>query len=168
MAKSDTENKELEQYLPKHILAEYLGYDEYNIQKVQRIRYKCTGYHRKRLIHPYESGYDGTTVYDISCKGILLYSLEPGSKKWLNKHYYKVDPEEVRAFMDEMQTLSRQATKAFYRTDDCIHEVRFIYSGGHSEVFNMDLLLRNGDTTLIDQIVWFTADHEGGEESQRA
>lgn len=129
----------------------------YSVQKVLLVRYRRTYYGPECLIG---DNCAETTVYELTEGGITTYLQDKGSRKKREMRLIKADPEEMRAFIDELQNFSRKATEAFTLVDDCDHEVQFIYWGAHKEIFKQDISLPDSYKSLISLIAGFVHGHQ--------
>lgn len=138
-----------------------MSMNEYSIQKVSKIRYKRAYYHPIWSEEDeFRVDYEETTVYELTEEGIASYTQKKGSRKKREQTFTKVNPDEMRSFIDKLQAFSRKATEAFTIIDDCSHEVQFIYPGEHKEVFRLDIGDPEGETSLISEIMFFVHDHQ--------
>ncbi len=91
--------------------------------------------------------------------GIITYHMEKDSKKKMGKLETKVNPVEMDAFFTKLYDFVRNAEFDAEPIDDCHHEVRFIYTPLHKEIFEGGTY--KGDLSLTGIIETFVEEHTG-------
>ena len=97
--------------------------------------------------------YPSKDITELNKNGISTYTLKQGTKNKLNIQRIKVQENKMREFFDYLYNFARQATESDTLEDDFVHEVQFIYSSCHKEIFTLPVF--KGDECMIDIIKQF-------------
>lgn len=94
-------------------------------------------------IRVYEKGmnyetyeYSRIRVTELYLGEINKYRMIKGSQKRLDKEEYRVDPNRMAEFFEQLYEFVRTAEYTDTLIDNCEHHITFYYGGHHKEVFD--------------------------------
>jgi len=92
-------------------------------------------------------------IIEMNRHGISTYRMKVGSKEQEHLQAIPVEEEKIQSFFDYLYDFARHATEQEALMNDCTHEVQFVYSHAHKEIFTLPVY--KGHESMLEKIKQF-------------